>query len=163
MNYVFYGLAPTTDRRAARALQTDQLADASRRMQRHGGHLVADYFDVYPDKLRAWRHRRQGRRLLQAIQDEQRGFDAVTIGNTISALTASGYDELLWLCTEHSVRLWLPEIDEPIDPTNQGHHEIVSALFWGPLTSLRQPVLLPAASTLRTTPPTHTQPGHPAT
>lgn len=44
MDFAFYGLAATTERRAARALHTDQLADATSRVQRHGGHIIADYF-----------------------------------------------------------------------------------------------------------------------
>jgi site-specific DNA recombinase len=134
MNFAFYGLAAATSRRAARPVHADQLAAATTHVQPHGG-IVADYFDVYPDRYRAVRHCQHGRRLLQAIQQPHRDFDAVVIGDTRGTLTPYRYDELLWHCDNHDVQLWIPEIDVPIDPNSDHHRTIVNVLFWGPLAT----------------------------
>ncbi len=130
MKFAFYGQAITTDRRTARPIHAYQLADATGHVARHDGQIVADYFDVYPDGRRAWRHRRQAHQLLHAIEDPQRGFDAVVIGDTGSALTPAEYDDLLALCGEYGVQLWLPEVDEPVDPDNEEHQEVIMETLW---------------------------------
>jgi|SRR5690242_9959787 len=130
MNFAFYGQAIMTNRTAARPFRAQQLADATARVARHGGTIVAEYFDVYPDRLNAWRHRRQAWRLLSAIEDPQRIFDAIIVGDTATALTGTQYEDLLVRCTEHGVQLWLPEIDEPIDFDNEGHQEAIEDKLW---------------------------------
>jgi hypothetical protein len=130
MKFAFYGQAITTERRTARPIHVQQRADATDRVARHGGQIVADYFDVYPDGRRAWQHRRQAHQLLRAIEDPKRGFDAVVIGDTASALTPAEYDDLLALCGEYGVQLWLPEVDGPVDPDNEEHQEIILAELW---------------------------------
>jgi hypothetical protein len=130
MKFAFYGQAITTDWRTARPIHAQQLADATGRIARRGGQIVADYFDVYPDGRRPWRHRRQAHQLLHAIEDPQRGFDAIVIGDTGSALTPAEYDDLLALCGEYGVQLWLPEVDEPVDPDNEEHQEIIMETLW---------------------------------
>ena len=138
MNFAFYGQAIIKNgRRGASLIRAQQLAHANTRIARHGGQIVADYFDVYPDRLWSWRHRRQAHLLLRAIADPQRSFDAVVIGNTDTALTALQYDDLLELCTQHGVHLWLPEIDGPVDPDNNEHHEIIKEKLWGTFPPLR--------------------------
>jgi site-specific DNA recombinase len=133
LKFAFYGQAISeTGRRAARPIREQQLAEATTRVQRHGGKIVADYFDVYPDRHRALHHRREARQLLLAIQAEQRGFDAIIIADTRAALTTIiDYDDLIELCSRHGVRLWLPEIDEPVDRDNEEHQEIIKTKLWG--------------------------------
>jgi hypothetical protein len=93
MNYAFYGQATTTDRRAARLERTRQRAEAAARVQRLGGQIVADYFDVYRDRFTSLAHRRQGHRLLRAIEDEYREFGALIIVDTRTTLTAMQYED----------------------------------------------------------------------
>jgi site-specific DNA recombinase len=131
MNFAFYGQATTKDRAAARLVRAHQLEGAGARVRRHGGLIVVEYFDVYPDRLTSLWHRRQARRLLQAVEGQQRPFDAVVIGDTLTALTAMQYDDLLLSCTEHGVQLWVPEVDEPVDPDSREHRVIMERVFWG--------------------------------
>jgi hypothetical protein len=130
MKFAFYGQAITTDRRTARPIHTQQRADATARIALRDGQIVTDYFDVYPDGQRAWRHRRQAHRLLHAIEDPQRSFDAVVIADTASALTPAEYDDLVALCGEHGVQLWLPEVDGPVDPNSEEHQESILEMLW---------------------------------
>jgi hypothetical protein len=97
LKFAFYGQAIIdAGRRAARPIHALQHADATTRVARHGGQIVADYFDVYPDWRRSWGHRREARKLLLAIEGPKRAFDAVIIGDTNTALTTvTQYDDLL--------------------------------------------------------------------
>jgi predicted site-specific integrase-resolvase len=108
MNFAFYGQATTTDRGAARLVRARQRAEAATRVQRLGGQIVAEYFDVYRDRYTGLSYRRQAHRLLHAIEDERRAFDALVIVDTRTALTAMQYDDLQFICHEHNVQLWVP-------------------------------------------------------
>ena len=147
LKFAFYAQAISeTGRRAVRPIHEQQLADATTCVQRHGGQIVADYFDVYPDGRRSWDHRREARQLLLAIQDEQRGFDAIIIAHTATALTTIiQYDDLIALCRQYSVQLWLPEIDEPVDRDNEEHQEIIKTKPWGVSPRLWNRILQTAA------------------
>jgi hypothetical protein len=131
MNFAFYGQAIMTSRMAARPIRAQQLADATTRAAHHDGTIVANYFDVYPDRHRALWHRRQATQMLRAIEDPQRSFDAIIIGDTASTLTPAVYDSLLTLCSQHGVQLWLPEVDGPVDRHNEEHQEIILEVLWG--------------------------------
>ncbi|MDQ7905933.1 recombinase family protein [Phytohabitans sp. ZYX-F-186] len=144
MNFAFYGQAVTTDRQQARTIQARQVADATARVASLGGHIVREFFDIYPDRHRAWRHRRQAARLLAAFTDPGRGFDAVVVSDTRSAFSPYQYDLVLSLCTRHGVQLWLPEIDGPVASNNAGHDRIMMELFW---RTVPPPLLGPAAET----------------
>lgn len=132
MNYAFYGQAITTDRAAARLDRARQRAEAAARVQRVGGRIVVEYFDVYRDRYTGLGYRRQARRLLAATQDEKRAFDALIIADRYTALTANQYGDLLFICHEHGFQLWLPEIDEAVDADNPEHQAVMMDLFWGP-------------------------------
>jgi lambda repressor-like predicted transcriptional regulator len=142
VNYAFYGQAIIkTGRRGARLIHDQQLAEATSRVQQYCDQIVADYFDVYPDRLWSCRHRRQAHHLLRAIEDPRRSFDAIVISDTGTALTARQYDELLELCTQHRVELWLAEIDAPVDRDNDEHQAILAEKLWGVSPALRETIM----------------------
>lgn len=131
MNFAFYGQAVTTDRQQARRIHDRQVADAAVRVAAVGGQVVRDFFDVYADPFRAWRHRRHGRRLLAELADPGRGFDAVVISDTRTAFSSYEYDLVLWQCTMHNVQLWVPEIEGPVLEDNAQHQITMMTLFCG--------------------------------
>ena len=160
LKFAFYGQAISqTGRRAARPIHDQQLAAAITQVQRHGGKIVADYFDVYPDRRRSWDHRREARQLLLAIKDAKRGFDAIIIGDTKTALTTIiDYDDLFELCRQYGVQLWLPEIEEPVDQDNEDHEEIIKTKLWGVSPRLWNHVLQIAAEEEAATGSAHPDP-----
>jgi len=105
MKFTLYGQAIAVDRRTAPPSTRNKLAEATGCIAYHDGQIVADYFDVYPDGRRAWRHRPSGAPITTGVQDPQHGFDAVVIDDTGSALTRAEYDDLLALRSEHGVQL----------------------------------------------------------
>jgi len=133
MNFAFYGQAVTTDRQEARRIRDQQVADAAARVAAVGGQIVRDFFDVYPDRHRAWRHRRHARRLLAELADpEGRGFDAIIVSDTRTVFGSSyEYDLILWLCGLRQAQLWVPEIEGPVVEDHVVDVRIMMELFWG--------------------------------
>jgi len=86
------------------------------------GRIVATFFDVGYSREIAWNDRPEAARLLAAITDPDRGFDAVVVGEYARAFYGSQAIHLAPLLQTHGVQLWLPEVDGPVDlasPTHQ--------------------------------------------
>lgn len=69
-------------------------------------------------------------RLLQALPDEDRGFDAVVIGEPQRAFYGSQYGDTFPLFVHYDVELWVPEIGGPIDPASDAH-DLIMNLYGG--------------------------------
>ena len=67
-----------------------------------------------------WKRRPRGRRLLAALADPDRGFDAVVIGEPQRAFYGNQFGLTFPLFTHYGVQLWVPEVGGPIDPDYRG-------------------------------------------
>lgn len=106
MNFAFYGQAIITDREQASTIRARQLADATTRTEAHGGRIVRIFFDIYPDRFRAWPYRRNATKLLTAVEDRQRGFAAIIISDTRTAFPFyHHFDDVQHWCLHHDVQL----------------------------------------------------------
>ena len=54
-----------------------------------GGEIVAEFFDIGQSRSLPWKRRPEAQRLLAALRDPQRGFDAVVIGEPSAPSTAT--------------------------------------------------------------------------
>lgn len=148
MNFAFYGKAITTDPQQARTIHDRKSRTPPPASPPSADASFATFLDTYPDRHRTRRHRRHAARLLTALADPRRGFDAIIISDTRTALSPYQYDLVLSLCTQHGVQLWLPEIDGPVAPNNTEHERIMMELFWETAPAAKQ---RPATGTLATT------------
>lgn len=73
------------------------------------GRIVAEFFDIGYSREIAWNDRPQAARLLAAIIDPDRGFEAIVVGEFARAFYGSQATHLAPLLREHRVELWLPE------------------------------------------------------
>ncbi|WP_246157887.1 hypothetical protein [Catellatospora sichuanensis] len=76
---------------------------------------LLQFFDVGHSRKVAWADRPEAARLLAAICDPDRGFDAIVVGEYARAFYGSQAIHLAPLLREHGVQLWLPEVAEPVD------------------------------------------------
>ncbi|MCT2277883.1 MULTISPECIES: recombinase family protein [Micromonospora] len=127
IRFAFYG------RMSTREFQ-DQLSSA--RWQRDfaedvidgRGVIVAEFFDVGHSRQLPWPRRPQAARLLAALADPDRGFDAVVIGEFERAFYGNQFRDLAPLFKLYGVELWLPELNGPVDASNDLHLSLLALL-----------------------------------
>ncbi|MFD0817500.1 recombinase family protein [Micromonospora zhanjiangensis] len=82
------------------------------------GRIVAEFFDEGVSRRIAWPDRPQAARLLAAVADPARGFDAIVVGECERAFHGQQLERLSPNLVEHGVQLWLPETYGPVDFDN---------------------------------------------
>ena len=90
--FAFYGRVSTEDNQDPVSSANWQRSRAQQLIEPAGGELVAEFFDVGQSRSLPWSRRPEAARLLAALRDEGRGFDAVVIGEPQRAFygTSSG-------------------------------------------------------------------------
>jgi site-specific DNA recombinase len=93
-----------------------------------------------PDRHRVLRHRQvpldpaaarpEASRLLAALADPGRGFDAVVVGEPQRAFYGNQFGNTYPLFAHYGVPLWVPEVGGPIDPDNEAH-DLIMSVFGG--------------------------------
>lgn len=126
----FYGRVSTEDQQDPEASRQWQRSRAEALIAPHGGVIVAEYFDIGESRSLPWKRRPQAARLLEALMDEDRGFDAVVIGEPQRAFYGSQYGDTFPLFVHFGVELWVPEIGGPVDPTSDAH-DLIMNLYGG--------------------------------
>ena len=124
LRFAFYGRYSTEDRQnpvTSRAWQRDQ-ADATITGE---GRITEEYFDKGQSRTRAWHLRPEAARLIEAIKDPNRGFDAIVIGSYERAFYGNQASLILPLLEKHGVAFWMPEVGGPV---TSGHDELVALL-----------------------------------
>jgi DNA invertase Pin-like site-specific DNA recombinase len=127
LRFAFYGRISTRDfqdRASSWRWQRDNAADL---VARHG-RIVVEFFDEGVSRRVAWPDRPQATRLLAAITEPDRGFDAIVIGEYERAFAGQQLERLLPLLRRHGVGLWLPETYGPVDFDNPRHLAVIDLL-----------------------------------
>ncbi|MFV2019265.1 recombinase family protein [Micromonospora sp. LOL_023] len=82
------------------------------------GRIVAEFIDEGVSRRVAWPDRPQTARLLAALGDPARGFDAIVVGEYERAFHGQQLEQLTLILVGHGVQLWLPETYGPVDFDN---------------------------------------------
>ncbi|GAB3852157.1 recombinase family protein [Dactylosporangium cerinum] len=130
ITFAFYGRVSTEDNQDPESSHGWQLSRAQALIHPRGGRIVAEFFDVGESRSMPWQRRRHANRLLAALRNPNRGFDAVVIGEPHRAFYGNQFGLTLPLFVHYGVQLWVPEIGGPIDPDNEAH-ELVMSVFGG--------------------------------
>ncbi len=126
----FYGRVSTEDQQDPASSRQWQISRAETLIGPRGGEIVAEYFDIGQSRSLPWKRRPQATRLLDALPDPDRGFDAVVIGEPQRAFYGSQYGDTFPLFVHFNVELWVPEIGGPIDPASDAH-DLIMNLYGG--------------------------------
>jgi DNA invertase Pin-like site-specific DNA recombinase len=127
LRFAFYGRVSTEDYQdpvTSRRWQFDFAAE----LVAGRGRIVATFFDVGYSREVAWRDRPEAARLLAAIVDPDRGFDAIVVGEFARAFHGGQAACLAPLLREHDVSLWLPEVDGSVDLDSPIHQALLLML-----------------------------------
>jgi DNA invertase Pin-like site-specific DNA recombinase len=127
LRFAFYGRMSTVDfqdRVSSWRWQRDYAAE----LVAGHGRIVVEFFDEGVSRLVTWPDRPQAARLLAAIADPQRGFDAVVVGEYERAFTGQQLTQLAPILLRSGVALWLPETYGPVDFDNPRHLAVIDLL-----------------------------------
>ncbi|WP_246278263.1 recombinase family protein [Phytohabitans rumicis] len=127
LRFAFYGRVSTHDHQDPVSSRRWQFDFAAELVAGHG-QIVAHYFDIGHSREIAWTDRPEAARLLAAITDPDRGFDAIVVGEYARAFYGSQAIHLAPLLREYGVQLWLPEVDGPVDLDNPTHQALLLML-----------------------------------
>ena len=130
MRCAFYGRVSTEDLQDPESSRNWQLARARQLIEPAGSEIVTEYFDIGQSRSLPWPRRPQASRLLQALSDPDRGFEAVVIGEPQRAFYGNQFGLTFPVFVHYGVELWVPEVGGPVDPGSDAH-EIVMSLYGG--------------------------------
>jgi site-specific DNA recombinase len=130
LNFAFYGRVSTEDNQDPESSLNWQLSLACTLITPRRGVIVERFFDVGQSRSLPWQRRREASRLLAALRNPQRGFNAVVIGEPHRAFYGNQFGLTMPLFSHYGVQLWVPEVGGPIDPDNEAH-ELVMSVFGG--------------------------------
>lgn len=130
MDFAFYGRVSTEDQQDPVASRHWQMSRAQALIEPVGGRVVREYFDIGQSRSVPWPRRPEASRLLADLEDPNRGFEAVVIGEPQRAFSGSQFAMTFPLFEHFGVGLWVHEIGGEIDPQSEGH-DIVMSTFGG--------------------------------
>jgi site-specific DNA recombinase len=120
----------TEDRQDPESSRAWQRARGQALIEPHGGVIVAEFFDIDKSRSIPPRRRPEASRLLTALADPHRGFDAVVVGEPQRAFYGNQFGNTFPLFAHYGVPLWVPEVGGPIDPDNEAH-DLIMSVFGG--------------------------------
>jgi DNA invertase Pin-like site-specific DNA recombinase len=112
------------DRASSRRWQLD----AARDLVTGHGATVAEYFDTGHSRRLAWADRLAAAALLAALADDDRGFDAVVVGEYERAFYGNQLRRLARCSSNMGVQLWIPETEGAIDHDDPVHQALMMLL-----------------------------------
>jgi DNA invertase Pin-like site-specific DNA recombinase len=116
----------TEDRQDPESSRAWQYARGKALIEPHGGVIVAEFFDIDKSRSIPPQRRPEASKLLAALADPDRGFDAVVVGEPQRAFYGNQFGNTYPLFEHYGVPLWVPEVGGPIDPANEAHDMIMS-------------------------------------
>jgi site-specific DNA recombinase len=126
----FWGRVSTEDNQDPESSRAWQLTRARTLIEPHGGQIVTEFFDVDKSRSIPPQRRPEAVRLLTALADPGRGFDAVVVGEPQRAFYGNQFGNTFPLFAHYGVPLWVPEVGGPIDPDNEAH-DLIMNVFGG--------------------------------
>jgi site-specific DNA recombinase len=127
LRFAFYGRVSTEDRQDPETSRVRQRDQASALVGGHG-RIVAEYFDVGQSRVLPWARRPEAARLVAAMADPGRGFDAIVVGEYERAFYGDQFSLMAPLFEHYGVQLWMPEVGGRIDFAAEGHEQLMIGL-----------------------------------
>lgn len=130
MNFAFYGRVSTEDHQNPHESRLWQMDRSVRLITPVNGIVVREFFDVGQSRSIPWKRRPEASKLLEALADPNRGFEAVVIAEPQRAFYGGQYAEVAPIFEHYGVELWVPEAGGRIDFKSEAQ-ELLMAVFGG--------------------------------
>ncbi|HET6500880.1 MAG TPA: hypothetical protein VFG87_08975 [Amycolatopsis sp.] len=114
----FYGRCSTEDNQDPETSHGWQLGNASKFIEPLGGTVAADFFDIGQSRSVPWERRAEASRLLAALKDPNRGWDAVVVGEGTRCWFGNQFSLIAPRFAAYGVDLWVPELGGKFDARN---------------------------------------------
>ncbi|MGA6161023.1 recombinase family protein [Amycolatopsis magusensis] len=124
----FYGRCSTEDNQDPETSLGWQLGNARKFVEPLGGEVVAEFFDVGQSRSVPWERRTEGSRLLAALKDPRRGWNAVVVGEGTRCWFGNQFSLIAPRFAAYGVELWVPELGGKFDARNPSHKMLMSVL-----------------------------------
>ena len=105
VRFASWGRVSTEDRQDPESSRAWQHARGKALIEPHGGVIVAEFFDIDKSRSIPPQHRPEASRLLAALADPGRGFDAVVVGEPQRAFYGNQFDNTFPLFAHFGVPL----------------------------------------------------------
>ncbi|EWC59255.1 Site-specific recombinase [Actinokineospora spheciospongiae] len=127
-NVAFYGRCSTEDNQDPETSHGWQLGNARKFVEPVGGTVVAEFFDIGQSRSVPWERRTHGARLLAALKNPRRGWDALVVGEGTRCWFGNQFSLIAPRFAAYGVELWIPELGGRFDPRNPSHKMLMSVL-----------------------------------
>jgi DNA invertase Pin-like site-specific DNA recombinase len=123
-----YGRCSTEDNQDPETSRGWQFGNARKFVEPLGGRVVAEYFDIGQSRSVPWERRTQGSRLLAALKDPDRGWNALVVGEGTRCWFGNQFSLIAPRFAAYGVELWVPELGGRFDAHNPSHKMLMSVL-----------------------------------
>jgi len=124
----FYGRCSTEDNQDPETSRAWQLSNARKFVEPLGGTVAAEFFDVGKSRSVPWERRTEAGRLLAALKDPHREWDAVVVGEGTRCWFGNQFSLTAPRFAAYGVDLWVPELGGKYDSHNPSHKMLMSVL-----------------------------------
>ncbi|GAA1337421.1 recombinase family protein [Saccharothrix algeriensis] len=123
-----YGRCSTEDNQDPETSRGWQFGNARKFVEPLGGVVVEEFFDIGQSRSVPWERRSQAARLLTALKDPHRGWNAVVVGEGTRCWFGNQFSLIAPKFAAYGVDLWVPELGGKYDPRNPSHKMLMSVL-----------------------------------
>ena len=124
----FYGRCSTEDNQDPETSRAWQLSNAQKFVEPLGGSVVAEFFDIGLSRSVPWERRDEAHRLLTALKNPHRGWNAVVVGEGTRCWFGNQFSLVAPRFAAYEVDLWVPELGGRFDARNPSHKMLMSVL-----------------------------------
>jgi DNA invertase Pin-like site-specific DNA recombinase len=124
----FYGRCSTEDNQDPDTSHGWQVGNARKFVEPLGASVVAEFFDVGQSRSVPWERRDEASRLLAALKDPNRGWNAVVVGEGTRCWFGNQFSLIAPKFEAYGVDLWVPELGGKFDSRNPSHKMLMSVL-----------------------------------
>ncbi|MEU4806619.1 recombinase family protein [Actinosynnema sp. NPDC023587] len=123
-----YGRCSTEDNQDPETSRGWQFGNARKFVGPFGGTVVEEFFDIGQSRSVPWERRGDAARLLAALKDPHRGWNAVVVGEGTRCWFGNQFSLVAPKFAAYGVDLWVPELGGKFDARNPSHKMLMSVL-----------------------------------
>ncbi|MGW6928472.1 recombinase family protein [Lentzea sp. NPDC054927] len=123
-----YGRCSTEDNQDPETSRGWQFGNADKFVGPLGGRIVEEFFDIGKSRSVPWERRDEASRLLAALKNPHRGWNAVVVGEGTRCWFGNQFSLIAPRFEAYGVDLWVPELGGKYNPRNPSHKMLMSVL-----------------------------------